>query len=50
MSAFGGKADIVRGPDHTSEISLQICEGGSRQPRSTNFGVQSVSLSRYDTV
>src|SRR6516164_2821052 len=26
MSAFGGKADIVRRRDHTFEISLQICE------------------------
>src|SRR6516164_8802391 len=26
MSAFGGKADIVRRRDHTFESSLQICE------------------------
>jgi hypothetical protein len=30
MSAFGGKSDIVRRPDHTFEISLQICEGACR--------------------
>jgi hypothetical protein len=30
MSAFGGKADIVRRPDHTFEILLQICEGARR--------------------
>src|SRR6516164_3986154 len=35
MSAF---ADIVRRPDHTLEISLQICEGILRRARSTNFG------------
>jgi hypothetical protein len=26
MSAFGGKADIDRKPDHTFKILLQICE------------------------
>jgi hypothetical protein len=38
MSAFGGKADIVRRRNHTFKISLRICEGSWRCQRTRSFG------------